>query len=343
MVARVGMSSDDAGLFWRVFERLTRESLNFNPNNTAGRFSGICRDSTPWQFCVVLGAEAKKSVRFLTEIGSPTAPLTARTQLTVTRFTEICGLIGIPEQGGTAETLASLTPADDEHIAGLWVGFAMNDMGKSRVRLYANNGWGDLSERWLRLIDGLRRLNAGGFGARLEPLLPLLLASFSPAGLAVTLSALPPVCKLYLRPIASPWLATHALARAVLGQRSGSFISALEGGLGQSMETLPERALIVSMAGSASGGPLDLKLDLCGHCLFQEDTQATRIIERLAALFELDASPYHAMIENLCLADTRMPHKMVAFVGVGANPSGECRMNLYLTPPAQVRRSHSRS
>ena len=210
----------------------------------------------------------------------------------------------------------------------------MGSSARPRVRLYANNGWGEPTARWLRLISALRQLNAGRFGAGLQPLLALLVPAFSAAGFAVTLPPSPPLCKLYLRPIAPPWSTVRALAQAVLGPRSGGFITAIEDGLGQSLETLPERALIVSISGSAAGGPLDVKLDLCGHCLFEDDARPARVVERLGRSLGLDISPYRAMAEDLGGLRTRIPHDMVAFVGVGSNAAGENRINVYLTPPA---------
>ena len=121
MVARAGITGDDARRFWRIFNLLTRESLDFNSTEAGRRFSGICRDGTPWQFCVVMGTQSAHPVRFLTEVGSPAAPLSVRTALTLARTTEVFDLIDLPDQRKTAEVLVGLSPADDDHIAGLWV------------------------------------------------------------------------------------------------------------------------------------------------------------------------------------------------------------------------------
>lgn len=333
MVARAGIVGDDARRFWRIFDLLTRESLDHVRSESGRRFSGICRDGTPWQFCAVMGSHSVP-VRFLTEAGSPSSPLRERTALTLSRLTDVFDLIGAPGGRKTADVLAGLCPQDDDHLAGLWVGLATGATIGPRVRIYANNGWGDMTERWLRLIRALRELHAGRFAASLQPLLPLILPVFSPAGFAVTVPATSLLCKLYLRPIASPWSAIRALARSLLAARAGVFIAGIEDALGQPLETLPERAAVVSMAGPAAEGPLDLKLDLCGHCLFDDDTRAVRVIERLGYAFGLDPSPYRAMLEDLGETATRVPKEMVAFVGIGGNATGADRLNVYLTPPA---------
>jgi len=242
-------------------------------------------------------------------------------------------VLGIPNQDNAARVLAAICPPDDDHIAGLWVGFALDSSCRPRLRLYANNGWGDATERWLRLIAALRQLEAGRFGAALQPLLPLLVPVFSPAGLAVTLGSQTPLCKLYLRPFAPPWTAVRAVATSVLGAASSKFITAIETGLEASLEALPERSLVLSTAGGAQGGPLDLKLDFCGHCLFEEDSKPERLIERLGRSLRLSTSPYEAIRHDLGQPGLRLPHAMLAFIGIGADTFDAHRINVYITPP----------
>jgi hypothetical protein len=230
--------------------------------------------------------------------------------------------------------LAGMTPQDEPHHAALWVGMAQAGGKPPRIRLYANNGWGDTTARWLRLIGALRQLDAGHFAASLQPLMPTLLPVFSPNGFAVTVPGSPLLCKLYLRPVKVPWSAVCALALSVLGPRGAAFLARIEEGLAQPLETLPERSLIVSMAGAASGGPLDLKLDLCGHCLFadHDDARAAGVVDRLARSFGLDRSPYAAMLEDIGGAGARARAEAIAFVGVGGDRAGDDRINIYLTP-----------
>ena len=333
MVARVGVVGDAARRFWAVFDLLTRESLEFNPANATRRFSGICRDGSPWQFCGSMGVGSTPSIRFLTEVGAPSMSRARRTELAVARITEVLEVVGLPGQLATTQTLAGLTPPDDDHIAGLWVGFAIDGAAQPRVLVYANIGWGEPTDRWLRLIAALRQLNAGAFGAALQSLLPLLVPAFSPAGFAVSVPPSCLQCKLYLRPLANPWHAVRAVSQAVLGSQSVAFVAAIEDGFERSLETLPERALVLSTAGTAAGGPLDVKLDLCGHCLFDGSSRPTRVVERLGRSLGVDTAPYLAMSEDIGGAGTRIPHDMVAFVGVGASVLGENRINVYVTPP----------
>jgi hypothetical protein len=332
MVDRAGIAGEAAVRFWHIFDLLTRESLDFAPRVAASRFSGICRDGTPWQFYGVLGG-GSAPVRFLTEIGSPASPLSARTALTVSRIAAICEVIGAPKGPRIANVLATLSPPDDDHLASLWVGLAAGGAIGPRLRVYANAGWGGATGRWLRLITALRELDAGGFGARLEPLLPRLVPEFNLAGFAVTIPATPLLCKLYLRPAGSGWNAARAVANALLGARSETFVAAIEETLGP-LEELPPRALVLSIAGSAAGGALDLKLDFCGHCLFDSEARAGHAVERLAHSFGLDLAPYHAMLADL--GPPSAGAQRVAFVGIGREPDGADRINIYFAPFAMA-------
>jgi hypothetical protein len=334
MLARAAIADADAGRFWRLFDLLTHESLDFTRSDTARRFSGICRDGTPWQFCTVLGS-GSAPIRFLTEVGSPTSPLRERTALTLARMPEVFDLVGGRDPYKTVDVLADLVPPNDDYLAAFWLGLAIGTQGRSRLRLYANNGWGDETERWLRLIRALRALNAGGFGAALQPLLPLLLQTFSPSGFAITVPGHPLLCKLYLRPIAPPWSAVRTLAQSVLASHAEDFIVGIEDALEQPIETIPRRALVVSVAGSAAGGTLDLKLDFCGHCLFENAERASRVVAQLGQSFGLSLAPYGAAVEDLGGAGLRLPNGMVAFIGVGGTARGNDRVNVYLTPPTR--------
>jgi hypothetical protein len=332
MIARSGVVGDDARRFWQVFDLLTRESLDYCPAASATPFSGICRDGSPWQYCVTMDSRSAHAVRFLTEVGAPGTLLQTRTALSVERAAEGLDLIGVRGHRETVQLIANLTPPDDRHIAGMWVGFAVGPGTQPRLRLYANNGWGDTTERWMRLIRALRSLNAGGFGARLEPLLGWLLPSFTPNGFAITLPPTSPLCKLYFRPSAEPWGAVRAMAQAVLGSGAPTFLAAIEDAFERPLESFPHRALVLSMSGPAIGGPLDFKLDLCGHCLFSNDTSPPRTLERLANALGLNTAPYASMVADCGGHGMTLPHEMIAFLGIGAGAAGS-RVNVYFTAP----------
>ncbi len=335
MAARAGITSSEAERFWRIFHLLTRESLSFVPQAGQPAFSGICRDGSPWQYCAVMGS-GTTPVRFLTEVGVPGSPLSVRTALTTQRLAQVLPLIGAEDSSGLAELMADLTPGDESHT-GLWIGLAAASGGPPRLRLYANIGWGNGTERWLRLIAALRGLEAGGFAANIQPILGELGASFEPAGLAVTLPSEPRLCKLYLRPSTKPWSTLRSLAPTLLGTHGERLLQGIEDALECGLEELPQHALVISLAGAATGEPLDLKLDLCGHCLFEDSVGVARVMERLGAAFDLDTTPVESMFADLGGSGLRLEDKRVAFLGIGCDAQGENRVNVYLTPGTELR------
>ena len=327
--ARIG---EEQGLQARVlFDRLTGESLSLPAGGDRPRFSGICRDGTPWQFCATLGAGAT-SVRYLTEVGVPGSPLSDRLALSSERLDEVLGLLGYPNSSRVAkDAVFALAPRDVDLAAGVWVAVAYTAGDQCRLRLYANNGWGDLTERWLRLIRCLEAIGGAGFGQALRPHLSVLTEAFSPAGFAVTLPHEPTLCKLYLRPLGARWTECREVVHLVLGARGDAFLGTLEAALGCRLESLPGKALVLSVAGPATGGELDVKLDLCGHCVFPTDREARRTVRDLARGYGLDAAPYDRHLRELGAA-RRGWRDLHAFVGIGAQPSGATRINIYLKP-----------
>jgi hypothetical protein len=330
MVERLGVDADQTSQFWKVWEMLTRESLDYVEPRAGERFSGICRDGTPWQFCAVLDGKGLPSIRYLTEVGRPFSPLPERTALARRRVGELLPLIGASQHAEQVAAVASLVPDDAAHIAGLWIGFAMSPGLPPKLRVYANNGWGDVQSRWLRLVNTLGCVGATGFASRLQSVLGLLVPAFSPVGFAVTVPAASPTCKLYLRPLAPAWPVVRRLAQELLSDGAEPFLKATEEGLGRRLEDLPAKSLLVSLSGKANGDALDLKLDFCGHCLFARADERVPELDRLAAAFGLSArSARQAMRDAAC--------SEVAFIGVGSTAAGERRINVYLTAPSRHR------
>src|SRR5262245_4523254 len=109
MLQRAGITGDRAVRVLSIVDTLSRESLTFIPASGA-RFSGICRNGAPWQFCCTLGRSGSAQVRFLTEVGAPHAPLQERTALAVARIKDILGWLGAESAGGVVDVLARLAP-----------------------------------------------------------------------------------------------------------------------------------------------------------------------------------------------------------------------------------------
>lgn len=333
------VAGDEEQAFWSLFDLLTRESLMFPLEGDRPAFSGICNDGTPWQFCATLGA-ASASVRYLTEIGAPGTALSERMALSRSRLAVIFTETRYPAFASRAADalFALLPPATSESRAGLWVAVAHGPGACRRIRLYANNGWGDDTARWMRLVNCLGAIGAQGYAGSLRPLLPILTTRFSPAGFAATVPDEPLICKLYLRPNPPAWRACREIVKSVHGARATRFLRSIERGLGRSLASIPDRALLLSLAASATGGALDVKLDFCAHCLFRSDQQAEHFVLRIAQLFGLDESPYRRLLAAMNTHAGHSAPEFHAFVGIGAAASGDVRVNVY-TKPVEASRS----
>lgn len=321
--------------FWSLFELLTRESLTM-PVGTAPRFSGICADGTPWQFCVSLGAAPLRGVRYLTEIGAPGAAMSDRVALARRRLDEAISLVGLPQQA--AEVIAALfglLPQASDGLDGLfgavWIGVGTDAAGELGLRLYANNEWGSELARWQRLSSALRSLRAAGFGRLLRSHVADITQFFSPSGLACSLAS-QPALKLYLRPRLSPWQACARLTRNPAFRLPGDFLAAVESATGIEFATAPARMLLLSVGAAANGDRPDLKVDLNGQHLFGSETAPQPVVERLAAKLGIDASPYRRLLD-VVQATAPPGHAPVHdYIGVGGGAGG-LRLNVYLRPP----------
>ncbi|WP_150133089.1 hypothetical protein [Acidisarcina polymorpha] len=189
----------------------------------------------------------------------------------------------------------------------------------------------------------LRESRALGLAARLRDLAPLLAPFFSPAGIAVTFKE-QPLLKVYFRPKrGAAWEATRELVSVIEPEFLGP-MSVLEQLLSPALSTLPDRALLFSIAQSATAETLSIKVDINARYLFQSNTEATAAIETLASEIGVSPQKYH---EALALIDPAAPASLSPshdFIGMGTGPSGP-RLNIYLrdnTRPSAVPKQANR-
>jgi hypothetical protein len=328
--------------FESIFRLLTKESLQLPAAGPLPRFSGICNDGTPFQFCITLSPDGS-GVRYLTEVGQPGMDLAARVAVTRRRLESVCEVLGCGPRLPSFDPLARLLPNGDlECVGGLWIGVGASPAG-IRLRLYANCGFGTELERWRRVARCLTELDADPFRAALRTIAPMLVPSFTPSGLALTIPGEPRTLKLYLRPRGLEWDAVSRVLGRVGGDEADAILGAVERALGLPVEALPPHALILSLAHSEGSGSLDAKLDLCGHCLFPAGADAAATVVGLARELELDPGPYVRAREDIETDARELEPSEHAFVGVGYHPDRGYRVNVYLRPPIGRRRLRRKS
>lgn len=321
----------DTSAVLSIFDALTQESLaGWGP--CAGGFSGICNDGGALQFCVALGERAA-SVRYLTEIGEPGSSMAERIRLSDLRLRSILDSAGYDDGPRLLDALRPALPTEarrqDRLHGGMWAGVAHFAGSAPAFLVYANVGWGGEFERWQRVTTCLGELAATDFARRLRVVAQEIVPHFAPAGLAIAISGEPPLIKLYLRPKTEPWQAgRHLLARAAEGGRD--IAQRIEVALGpHRLSRLRPSSLLMSMAGTADAQNLDVKVDLCGHCVFTSERDARARVARLAGLLSLSTEPYVAAISSLEDGPSRVAHD---FLGVGWEPGRGPRINVYVQP-----------
>jgi hypothetical protein len=342
MLASDGIADPLADEFWSLFDLFTRESLRYSPANQGSGFSSICDDGAPWEYCVSMGPGGSRDVRYLTEIGSLSSPLSARTSLSRIRIENAIEILGLPPSANTlvASVFGSLPKTGDRLDslpAGVWVAVGCAAESGITLQVYANNEWGDELQRWTRLASMFAESKAIGLAVRLRELSPSLVPFFTPAGIGVTLKP-KPLLKVYFRPRLSAWKVARELASA-LKPDCCDLIELLQQSIPVPLSALPDRALVFSIAADATAEKLFVKIDVNARHLFKSNRAAMAAIDLLATRIGVDSTKYHntlALIDPAAENDSDLIHD---FIGVGAGSEG-LRLNVYLrdnTPPSTSR------
>jgi malonyl CoA-acyl carrier protein transacylase len=329
------LALDEPGTFWQLFELLTRESLTLPIAGNGPPFSGICADGTPWQFCVSLRTAGTGGLRYLTEIGLPGTPMSARVSLSRRRLDDVMDLLDLPpESNNIVDGLFALLPQEPDRLNSLrgaiWVGVRAAN-GKLDFRVYANNEWGTEFARWQRLTTTLGKLGGAGFGRLLRDHIADLTQYFSPVGLASSLE-LKPVLKLYLRSKTNPWEACARLSRSPSFHLPPDLLTVVEHVVGRPLATAPNRLLVLSIAASIDGKQPDLKFDLNCQYLSHASHPPEKAIEELARASGIDLAPYWHMLNIVQGSTVGGPVPIHDFIGIGGGING-LRLNVYLRPP----------
>jgi hypothetical protein len=199
-----------------------------------------------------------------------------------------------------------------ESLSGLlWFGSALAGPGAAA---YVNARWGDPVHRWARALDWLHEVTATEACEQVLAASAAVtrLASVGVEGADGTLARL----KLYFRLDGQLRLAALGISAeqlAALGEFIGIMFDA---------GSIPATGLLVCLGVDTLGRFVDVKLDICGHCLALQPRAAAARLRRLSDSFGLALDPLDAM---------RIGHLTnLAFVGCGVTWSGETRVKTYL-------------
>ncbi len=138
-----------------LFDLISRESLPGFYRSRARHFSAINGNGMPIQFSVSLGT-AMPSLRCLGEVGSPGMSIPERLQLTTFRLREILRLLDLQSAStGINHLFELLFPKNPDEVecwtCGIWIAFRAVPGHPIGLRLYLNQRWGSILERYYRI------------------------------------------------------------------------------------------------------------------------------------------------------------------------------------------------
>ncbi len=184
-----------------------------------------------------------------------------------------------------------------------------------QLTIYINARWGAAGEMWARL-----RHFASYFGVlgQWQELDAVLLAGLKPLGMALTFCEDRPTAgRIYLNAYGKHLGYYQRLMRPVTTERfEQAFRRFADHMLGDDCR-YPTRSAVCSF-GFSQRGPLDIKFELCGHCLFESDVEAEGKLRRWLESAGIDPAAYLDMLE--VVADGRLSGihpDLHCYVGVG--------------------------
>lgn len=333
LIPRFGLQSLQPQIV-QVYEEICGESLAFPLGTRPAGHSRINHDGTPFQFSVTLGTPFR-SLQFLGEAGTPglsgaervrasrdCIAAVARTLQADASLSDASGLLGALAPGTRVELLADPAGA-------FWIGVAFASGHAPRLKIYTNATWGSERDRWARLDRFASYFRA------LEPwqkLADTLATGLKPLGTAVTLTGKePPSGRIYLSAYGKRVAYYEELARSIHGESFRQLLQHYAECMLGDDYPYPTPSTVCSF-GTGAGTELDLKFELCAHCLFCSDVEAA---SRLRAWFEvahLDPVDYFDVLD--ILSEERLNSQALdlhVYTGVGLK-QGKPYSTIYLKP-----------
>ena len=327
-----------------LYYMLTKESLSLPINAPIPKFSTINHDGMPIEISLSVGENQPGNLRILTEIGVPGASLPTRINQTCMRLNEILDYLDMKDAGSEV-TLAfkTLLPRDPSALTGwrggIWIGAGFSPDGRTGIKLYVNAADGPVTERWKKMGLLLKELGwTHTFGALLrissaipEYAIPLGIAiDLTPKGIGKV--------KFYFRSFNySPAFIESVLTSANLSYHIGHFFRFVDRICLENPSFPPSSVIVSAEFSNGNTGDMDIKIDICAHCLFSSDQRAQSAVYGILKDSDLNRSRYNAVLDELSynsLSAFKLNHH--AFLGMGYSHKKGSRLNIYLKPSIEV-------
>jgi hypothetical protein len=317
LIPKIGIEAASAQLY-RAYELICRTSLGC-PVKPGTRSSRLNLDGTPIQFALALG-QPTVPLQFLSEAGNPDMSHSGAREFideTLRALSDLLQLHGDLDSVLDLIRRASAVDArdlDPDRGGNFWVGAAFASGGKSGVKIYINGKSGTPDERWSKFEDF-----AEFFGARktYQQLRQSLAGKMTPLGTAVSLQQEEnPNGRIYVSGYGNTVSYYENLLRHFGGkQYIEPFKQYTRVMLGKD-RAYPTHSAVFSVGfEQGSDDPPDVKIEFCGHCLFQGDEQARERCLQWLTLRNIDPQTYTDQLE--VLAGWMSPTRVNAHVYLG--------------------------
>jgi len=304
----------------RTYEALCRESLAVPAGHRPLHPSRLNADGTPFQLSLTLDGSSP-ALQFLTEVGSLAATNAERLAAARDAIDELAQLFGAESSLPRVRALLDeAAPPDDRDLladeaGALWLGAAFAPGGRTGLKVYVNAKWGEEGARRARLATF-----AAGVGVEAEwrAVEALTRGDLEPLGVSLSVIAgSQPTARIYLSGYGRRFADYEALARECAGAGFDDCLRSYGKTLLAENYDRPTRSAVWSF-GTSGGSLSDVKLELCGHCAFDNDLQArTRCVACLRQL-DISSEQYLAVVGLLSGGlERRRDAILHAYVGVG--------------------------
>lgn len=317
LIPKVGIEEASAQLY-QAYELICRASLGC-PVEPGTRSSRLNLDGTPIQFALALG-HPTVPLQFLSEAGDPGMSHTenrAFIEETVRALSALLQLRG--DLDSILDLIRKVSAVNAREIdpdrgGTFWVGAGFASGGKSGIKIYINGKSGAPSERWSKFEDFAEFFGAAETHRQLRQ---LLAGKMTPLGMAVSLHQDEnPNGRIYLSGYGNPVSYYESLLRHFGGKQYIELFKQYTRVMLGRDRAYPTQSVVFSVGfEQGADDPPDVKIEFCGHCLFQGDSQARDRCLRWLTLRNIDPHTYTDQLE--VLAGPMSPTKVNTHVYLG--------------------------
>jgi hypothetical protein len=325
---------DRQGEIMTVYETICRESLSTPIGGKPQFFSRINEDGVPFQIAVPLDSDIN-TLKFLSEVGVPGSSNLDRIILSRDRIRVLASMLCGKESNEQIDFLLDrIAPTEHPDLVtnpagAFWMGVRFSENSSPSLQVYINGNWGNETKMWERLDCFAKYFNSceewsgakGLFSKKMKPL-----------GMAITAHRDVPLNgRIYFSSYHNPL--------SYYKDMIGSFTSDVGKMVFQQFLNLfladsgqyPMKFIVCSFGLGCSPEP-KFKFEICGHCLFKSDIEASYKCFNWAALTKLDPEIYFNVLKIMSGRDIcKSKNKVHAFFGFGFYED-KVHSSIYLKP-----------